>query len=470
MPGTTPPTNGPDWRYRPLSDGKNSTDAWGVLSRTLPLRDADSDAWWQFTGKHLAVLLDAAGYPSERQYECLLYHYHYAAPYLGPNPRANLAPSKWKSMPQLNGSPFEFSWKWNNSEGGPEVRIGLEPVGPMAGTALDPLNHLTSREVLHKLSSAVPGADLTWTHHFLATLFDHDYAKCIEEASSGVPIGTSLSLSLDFLRDSTQIKTYFQPRLLNQRGSLSIPRWEAAFQKLRPDCPSRLALHDFLSSNPEGQLLEPFCLSVDNCHPSRARIKWYFNSPHTNFASIREIMTLGGRITCPDTLDYQLDELFDLLKTITDRPETFPESSEFPVTNLPSSPSPSSPIREPRSSSSTSGCVYFFGIAPGHANPAPAVKLYFPIRNHTRDDLAATQNLARWLHSRGRGQYGQAFLRALEAVAEYRRLDEGSGLLSFLSCQFRPDGELDLTSYFNPEAYHSACVTQRRGTRRRGDW
>ncbi|KAL2811620.1 tryptophan dimethylallyltransferase-domain-containing protein [Aspergillus granulosus] len=463
MPETTPATDGSRSQERPLPDGKSSTGAWRALSRILPCRDSNSDAWWQLTGKQLAVLLDAAGYNIERQYQCLLYHYHYAAPFLGPVPQGNNGQSNWKSLLQLDGTPFEFSWRWDNSEGGPAVRIALEPIGSMAGTALDPLNHLTTHEVLYKLTSAVPGADLAWTHHFMATLFDHDYAKYIEEASIGTSIGTSLLLSLDFLQDSTRITTYFQPRMLNQPASLDIPQWEASFQQLHPVAPSRRALHDFLTSNTEGKFLKPFGLGVDNCDPTTAQIKWYFSSPHTNFASIREIMNLGGRIGSTDTLEYQFNELFDLLKTITEQPNSFPETSEFPVTALHSSPSASSP-----DTLSSAGCVYCFDIAPSHA--LPAIQLYFPIRNYCRNDLTATQNLIEWLESRGRGDYGAAFLRALEVVADYRLLDEGDGLCSFLGCQFKPDGKLDLTSYFKPQVYHPAIVLQRRGTRRRGDW
>ncbi|KAL3477681.1 tryptophan dimethylallyltransferase-domain-containing protein [Aspergillus californicus] len=452
-------TNGLVSHKRSLSDA-SVTPAWKFLSQTLPSRGADTDAWWRLTGRHLAVLLDAAAYPIEKQYECLLYHYHYAAPYLGPAPRAYGYTTQWKSMLQLDGTPFEFSWRWNTPDGAPDVRIGLEPIGPMAGTALDPLNHSSTREVLHKLSSAVPGVDLTLTHHFLSTLFDHDYAKYAEEVAGGAQIGTSLTFSLDFLRDSTGIKTYFQPRMLNQHGSLDIPRWEAAFQKLHPDAPSRLALYEFIENSQEGKLLEPFCLSVDNCDLSKARLKWYFNSPHTSFTSIREIMTLGGRIPATDMRAQQFTDLFDLLKGLTNQPADFSEDSEFPA-----------PFSNGVSTFDTlKGCVYFFDIAPG--NPVPEIKIYFPVRNHCQNDLGATKNLISWLDSRDRGQYGPAFLRALEAVADYRRLDEGAGLQSFVSCQFKAEGDLDITSYFNPEAYHSARLSNgnRRSTRRRGDW
>ncbi|KAL2863261.1 tryptophan dimethylallyltransferase-domain-containing protein [Aspergillus lucknowensis] len=457
--------NGVSVHRRSLSDGGVSTQAWKILSQTLPSRDPNADAWWQLTGRHLALLLDAAGYPIERQYECLLYHYHYAAPYLGPAPRASGSATQWKSMLQLDGTPFEFSWKWNTAGGEPDVRIGLEPIGPMAGTALDPLNHLAIREVLHKLSSAVPGAELTWTHHFLATLFDHDYAKYVQEAATGALIGTSLIFSLEFLRNSTGIKTYFQPRMLNQHGFLDIPRWEASFQSLHPDAPSRLALHEFMASSPEGKLLKPFCLSVDNCDPAKARLKWYFNSPHTNFTAIREIMTLGGRIPNTVAREKQFSELFDLLKTLTGQSPAFPEDSEFPFISTNSDNDLNNFAEMP---DMLKGCVYFFDIAPGKS--LPAIKIYFPVRNHCRNDLTATQNLIQWLDSRGRGEFGPAFLRALEAVADYRRLDEGGGLQSFVSCQFKSNGDLDLTSYFNPEAFHSARLTHRRSTRRRGDW
>ncbi|KAL4781084.1 tryptophan dimethylallyltransferase-domain-containing protein [Aspergillus varians] len=457
-------TNGIASHKRSLSDGGYSTQVWKVLSQTLPSRGQDADAWWQLTGKHLAILLDAAAYPVEKQYEYLLYHYHYAVPYLGPAPRDGHSPNKWKSMLQLDGTPFEFSWKWNSPDGEPDVRIGLEPIGPMAGTQLDPLNHSAAREVLHQLSSVVPSADLSWTHHFLSTLFDHDYAKYTEEAAKGALIGTSLIISLEFLRESTGIKTYFQPRMLNQHGFLDIPRWEAALQKLHPDAPSRIALHEFLSTNAEGKLLKPFCLSVDNCDPTKARIKWYFNSPHTNFNAIHEIMTLGGRIASTNALEEQFTELFDLLKSLAEQPADFPKDSEFPFASNSNDTIVGNFAETP---DMLKGVVYFFDIAPGKS--LPAIKIYFPVRNHCRNDLAATQNLTRWLDSRGRGQYGPAFLRALEAVADYRRLEDGGGLLNFVSCQFKHDGALDLTSYFNPQAFHSARRTNRRSTRRRGD-
>lgn len=54
-----------------------STQVWQALSQYLPTRDPDSDFWWQLTGRHLANLVEVAGYPIEKQYDALLFHYHW---------------------------------------------------------------------------------------------------------------------------------------------------------------------------------------------------------------------------------------------------------------------------------------------------------------------------------------------------------------------------------------------------------
>lgn len=42
-----------------------------------PPIDKDAEFWWRLTGYHLAVMIDAAGYSTEKQYETLLFHYHW---------------------------------------------------------------------------------------------------------------------------------------------------------------------------------------------------------------------------------------------------------------------------------------------------------------------------------------------------------------------------------------------------------
>ena len=65
-------------QQRRTTENSASTQAWRALSQYLPTRNPDSDYWWDFTGRHLAAIVEAAGYSIEKQYEALLFHYHWA--------------------------------------------------------------------------------------------------------------------------------------------------------------------------------------------------------------------------------------------------------------------------------------------------------------------------------------------------------------------------------------------------------
>lgn len=68
-------------------------------------------------------------------------------------------------------------------------------------------------------------------------------------------------------------------------------------------------------------------LAVDNVIPEKSRLKFYFQSPHTSFASVRQVMTMGGRIPVPE---MQLQELRSLIAAVTGLDSDFPEDSEVP--------------------------------------------------------------------------------------------------------------------------------------------
>lgn len=134
----------------------------------------------------------------------------------------------------------------------------MEAISPFSGTALDPLNQQATIEMLHRIASAVSSVDLTWTNHFLATLFDHDRAKYAEEAASGTHFATTIVVAAEWLPRGLSLKTYLVPRRLGQTdGMLPMPQWEESIAQLIPTCSSRAAMHEFLSTSPEGSLLKP---------------------------------------------------------------------------------------------------------------------------------------------------------------------------------------------------------------------
>lgn len=55
----------------------DTTAAWQSLNLYLPTRTHDEDYWWQKSGPQLAALVEGAEYPLAKQYEALLFHYHW---------------------------------------------------------------------------------------------------------------------------------------------------------------------------------------------------------------------------------------------------------------------------------------------------------------------------------------------------------------------------------------------------------
>lgn len=60
---------------------REPTQVWKTLAKCLPSRNPDCDYWWNLTGRHMAYMVEAAGYTTEKQYEALLYYYHWAVSY-----------------------------------------------------------------------------------------------------------------------------------------------------------------------------------------------------------------------------------------------------------------------------------------------------------------------------------------------------------------------------------------------------
>ena len=322
----------------------------------------------------------------------------------------------------------------------------MEPINQFTGTGLDPLNQAASQELLHRLSSTMPNVDLTWFNHFLSVFFDHDKAKYVQEAAAGVHLTTTMSLAFEFVRKGLSIKTYFAPRKVGQKGLMPLAEWEHAIAQLDPANEARAILHEFLETSAEGKTLNPFMLAVDNVKPEASRMKFYFQCPKTSFESVRNIMTLGGRIT---GIDEQLKDLHQLIKAISWLPEDFPEDAEVPAAEHYNPSAKENFVELPIL---LSGYLYYFDIAPGAKKPE--IKFYTPVRRYGRDDLSLAKGIIGWMESKGRGAYCQRYLSMLESLAEHRRLDEGQGVQTYVSCLFKKSGELDITTYLAPEAFH----------------
>ncbi|KAI1261846.1 aromatic prenyltransferase [Xylariaceae sp. FL1019] len=455
---------------KPQAGSEKPGSVWDAVTRWLSSStNRDVEYWWKLTGPHVSYMMQAAGYAVEAQYDALIFHYHWIIPYLGtaPTGRGRLA---WNSLLGNEGSPIEYSWKWNTATAGarPDVRYCIEAIGQYAGRPLDPLNQDASIELLHRLQDAVPTVDLTWTNHFLATLFDHDRGKYADEAAKGAHFTSTIFIAPEWVDKGFNVKTYFLPRrhgaTVNAKG-LTLAQWEESFVQIDPGNKARDVLFDFLANDPEGQYLTPYMLAVDNVKPSKSRLKLYFIASRSSFASVRSIMTLGGRKRVAEDL---LQELRSLICAVSGVDPGFPEDQETPFTAAHYTDDTKDNFGElPEILHSY---VYYFDIAPGRA--LPDVKFYTPVRGYGPDDATLATNLMGWMEQRGRGRYNDEYMGVLEQLNRHRNLHDGKGAHIYLSCLIKEDGELDITSYLGAEAVDpvkSRGQTSTRRTRRRSD-
>ncbi|KAM3537907.1 hypothetical protein ARSEF1564_009176 [Beauveria bassiana] len=416
------------------------TKAWEALSPLLPPRGPDCDYWWNLTGIHLAALVDAAGYPIEKQYEALLFHHTWTVPYLGPAPTQD-GSFAWPTVMNLSGLPIEYSWKWNIGKRVPEIRYTIDAKGRFTGTATDPLNQEASHEMLHHLQRVLPGVNLEWTNHFFVTLFDRDRYKYYKEATAGVTqYTTTVMIAAEFKPSGLTIKTYFSPRRLGMER-VPLARWKEAIDEVCPGSAASDILYDFLN-DPEGKLLHPAILGLDATEPAKSRLKFYFRSPNMSFRSIREIMTLGGR---KPVTEEQLQALQSLIAAVADLEQDFPDDSNLAIT---------APLKHQAENASTAtplvypACGYYFNIARGLEQPE--VKVCIPLYVYGPDDGTMARGITSWMETHGRGEYCQRYLSMLQSLSERRRLDGEKGIQTYLSCMFKEDGELEITSYLTP--------------------
>jgi len=205
-------------------------------------------------------------------------------------------------------------------------------------------------------------------------------------------------------------------------------------------------------------------LAVDNVKPSQSRLKLYFIASQSSFASVRRIMTMGGR---KPVLEEHLQELRSLICTVSGLDPDFLEDQETPFTSSHYTSATKDNFGElPEILHSY---IYYFDIAPGKS--IPDIKFYTPVRGYGPNDRELAENLIDWMEARGRGNYAREYPKVLEHLNQHRRLEDGKGAHIYISALIKKDGELDITSYLGAEAVDPSrrVPRRRRGTRRRSD-
>lgn len=431
-----------------------ASSIWNSVSKRLPPRNEDCDFWWQSTGPQLSALLLQAGYDVSQQYEGLLFHYHVVVPRLGHCPMPSSSPAQptklWKSFMQDDFSPIEFSWKWDTgkelSDGRmskPGLRMAIEAIGPLAGTASDPLNQEPTRQLLHGLSSANPTVDLTWFHQISRALFGDvntiEARESVQIANEAGVGGSSMFLAFQFLRgdpkSDSPVKVYFMPpksaqfeRARNGPQEKTVAAIRSIVQEGQQKCTALEEMISFMSDNENGrQLSTPFIVSMDCMVSSKCRLKIYARTPRASFDSVVDILTIGGKRA---GFEKNLQELKELWRLTFGLPVGFSTSDDLPLRGH-----------------GTSGMTYHFEIQ--QADSLPDVKLYIPVKHYGASDMKVAKGLVKFLELHGRGSYGAGYIIALKQLAPLQQLECSSGVQSYISCAMEEES-LSITTYFNP--------------------
>ncbi|KAI1192370.1 aromatic prenyltransferase [Nemania serpens] len=406
--------------------------------------------WWLLVGSQLSILAQEAQYSVDRQLDMLLFLYSQVLPRVGPlySPEKSSEWShRWASLLTDDGSPFEYSWKWNGSSTDtPEIRYCIEAIGALTGTPDDPFNFLeTERLLADELAPRLsqPPLDLTWHHHLTKALGIQD-RKPVPTNPEAPP--SSMFVAFEHVAKGTVVKNYYLPASDPESGGApTFTTFANATRGILENTNALDAVMDYVTSDPVGSTMTPDMLAIDCVGPAKSRLKLYASSPKSSFAFIASVMTLGGRIP---SMDRGIEELRSLLTSVLGLDgEAFSSTDELVVRN-PFDPSLAHAF------DLYSRMTYYFDIAPNSA--LPDVKLYIPVIRYARSDDAVAAGLAEYLRGRQREQHHEGFVRALAKIGERHAQGSGHRLQTYLAVAFQRDGSLAITSYLNPGIYHTS--------------
>nr|WJL30548.1 AtaPT E91Q/Y413S [Vector pET-M11-AtaPTE91Q/Y413S] len=306
----------------PPSDSKDPRP-WQILSQALGFPNYDQELWWQNTAETLNRVLEQCDYSVHLQYKYLAFYHKYILPSLGPFRRPGVEPEYISGLSH-GGHPLQISVKIDKSK--TICRLGLQAIGPLAGTARDPLNSFGDRELLKNLATLLPHVDLRLFDHFNAQV-GLDRAQCAVATTKLIKESHNIVCTSLDLKDGEVIpKVYFStiPKGLVTETPLFDLTFAAIEQMevYHKDAPLRTALSslkDFLRPRvpTDASITPPLTglIGVDCIDPMLSRLKVYLATFRMDLSLIRDYWTLGGLLTDAGTMKG-LEMVETLAKTL----------------------------------------------------------------------------------------------------------------------------------------------------------
>ncbi|TVY63316.1 4-O-dimethylallyl-L-tyrosine synthase [Fusarium oxysporum f. sp. cubense] len=390
--------------------------------------------WYQTVGCMLGALLDSAGYSYESQTSILHHFANLVTPYLGVAPWSKLP--RWESFMTDDHTPIELSWDFHTGADQPTIRYSIEPIGADAGTGTNQYNEGTAAAFKQALFKAYPDIETALLDHFEAC-FNGSWADRNPEGHC-----STFFWAFDLNEKTLTNKAYFFPGVVAHATHRSKLIVIIDAITSAPGCGigMQIPLHiyiDFVYQHP-GLEPEIDMLALDLVPLEKARLKIYFRERRTDFGSVKETMSLGGRIQGPEfeTGMKRLKRLWDALTCMHNKPDDIPL-----------------PYKDHR----TAGILY--NVEFRMNVETPKVKIYIPVRHYAKNDQQIIKVLEEFLTEQvGQRQAlrtapvsAELYSRCLGNLFDTKALAGGLGVHTYIGCSIQLGGDLRLVSYINPQ-------------------
>lgn len=332
-----------------------------VKARTDGLLSPQQQYWYETVGFVLAALVDSAGYSHPRQVSILNHFVGLVTPHLGVAPSSDLP--RWKSFMTDDHTPVELSWDFHTGIEQPTIRYSIEPISLDAGTVTNRHNDRAAADFKQGLVKAFPDTNTAWLDHFEAC-----FNVCQTDGASEGHRST-MFWAFDLTEKAITNKAYFFPgAVAYSRNRSKLAVIEDAITSAPGYSSESLTSFNVFTDYVGQQLdvkLEVDMLALDLVPVDKSRLKIYFRDRRTDFRSVQENMSLGGRIKDPDfeVGMQRLRRLWDALLSTRDTPENVPL-----------------PHRDHR----TAGILY--NVEFRMHTKVPLVKVYIPVRHYAKND------------------------------------------------------------------------------------
>ncbi|KAI0885910.1 aromatic prenyltransferase [Annulohypoxylon maeteangense] len=412
--------------------------------QTATTSKSAAESWSKHARPILGGLLGSTGtYTTSEQASHLQFFDEHVAGCLGPEPVESKV--KYLASPDLAGTRFEVSLNLS-TRGKAKVRYNFDLMRDGAGP--DPFGENNAREMLHRLCTAT-GADTKLMDHLMEALFlsqsETETLRNKIEASLHIPPAI---IAFELEGSQQILKAYFGVIRKTVTGKSPVDITMNALRDIEPlgyDLSYNLDLLQEYLTTCQGKV-NPIMVGIDCLDPKihqGSRVKVYVHTQSKTFEAVRDVVTLGGRLSDESTLK-KVDLLRSVWHLLLGEPDGVPDN-EIDTWSK----------KERAPGTCFSGLFFSIDLAAGKR--MPDIKTYVPTFQYAEDTDTAFRNTNAALKTLGHewGQTGR-FYEVTNSVLGQQKA-HGQSCLCF---SYTESKGVYLTSYFGMPIFNSGKASE----------